>query len=280
MFVLPHDATGGSTTHKKKSNLGVRKTCLSRKRLPSSIMTLLTRVVILLQLLLLHTVIINAVPPAEARVKPWHHEAPTLRLNLPSNQTTPNILSNELTAFPPGPPEHQFIYTLPGTSSAIIFYPLGFIPHRDERLVRRLLLDALDTSLEFRADAKLPVQRGYHLRIKNMVLAVAHVLGVFELTFDSPATSIPTAQPTNPTTFPEHYEKLSEEEINEHGERLYVEITSITTTSMRGVGLPINDAEGSHDTSLEAGLATKERLKQLSAEIDAIAVFKKKRIQG
>lgn len=49
---------------------------------------------------------------------------------------------------------------------------------------------------------------------------------------------------------------------------------------MRGVGLPINDAEGSHDTSLEAGLATKERLKQLSAEIDAIAVFKKKRIQG
>ena len=88
------------------------------------------------------------------------------------------------------------------------------------------------------------------------------------------------AQPTNPTTFPEYYGKLSEEELNEHDERLYAEITSITTTSMRAVGLPINDAEGSHDTSLEAGLATKERLKQLSAEIDAIAVFKKKRIQG
>lgn len=115
----------------------------------------------------------------------FHPPAPRQQKSKKKKQTPPSLPTTHIQSpsFPPGPPEHQFIYTLPGTSSAIIFYPLGFIPHRDERLVRRLLLDALDTSLEFRADAKLPVQRGYHLRIKNMVLAVAHVLGVFELTW-------------------------------------------------------------------------------------------------
>ncbi|KAG7008649.1 hypothetical protein G7Y79_00004g012330 [Physcia stellaris] len=88
------------------------------------------------------------------------------------------------------------------------------------------------------------------------------------------------AQSSNPTTSPEYYEKLSEEELNEHGERLYAEVSSIMTTSMRAVGLPTNDAEGSHDTSLKAGLAIKERLKQLSEEIAAIAVVKEKRMQG
>ena len=87
------------------------------------------------------------------------------------------------------------------------------------------------------------------------------------------------AQPTNPTSTPEYYQTLSEEELNEHGEQLYAEVASIMTTSMRAVGLPTNDAEGSHDTSLEAGLAIKERLKQLSGEIAAIAVVKKKRMQ-
>ncbi|KAL8963804.1 MAG: hypothetical protein Q9197_007071, partial [Variospora fuerteventurae] len=62
------------------------------------------------------------------------------------------------------------------------FFPLGFIPNRNETLTKLVLREALYESLHYRTTAKI-AGHGYKLQIKNALLSVAHSTGVGDLTW-------------------------------------------------------------------------------------------------
>ncbi|KAL9007602.1 MAG: hypothetical protein Q9173_007167, partial [Seirophora scorigena] len=84
--------------------------------------------------------------------------------------------------FPPGPPEPHYLHPIIDSDLAIQFYPLGFIPNRNETLVKDVVRQALYESLNYRTTAKMP-GRGYKLQEREFLLSVAHSAGVGDLTW-------------------------------------------------------------------------------------------------
>ncbi|KAL8956991.1 MAG: hypothetical protein Q9193_005624, partial [Seirophora villosa] len=84
--------------------------------------------------------------------------------------------------FPPGPPEPHYLHPIIDSDLAIEFYPLGFIPNRNETLVKDVLRQALYESLNYRTTAKMPGQ-GYKMQEQEFLLSVSHSAGVGDLTW-------------------------------------------------------------------------------------------------
>ncbi|KAI4095731.1 MAG: hypothetical protein LQ344_001448 [Seirophora lacunosa] len=84
--------------------------------------------------------------------------------------------------FPPGPPEPHYLHPIIDSDLAIEFYPLGFIPNRNETLVKDVLRQALYDSLNYRTTAKMP-GRGYKMQEREFLLSVSHSAGVGDLTW-------------------------------------------------------------------------------------------------
>ncbi|KAL8946730.1 MAG: hypothetical protein Q9222_006914 [Ikaeria aurantiellina] len=126
-------------------------------------------------LILLYTFGINALPAIQPSLSP--------ALTLLANDTKPGFLTKELTAFPPGPPPARLFYPVPSATNLMLeFSPLGLIPHRDESLVKSVILQALFDSLEQRVTAKMP-GRGYMKQKGNFVVSVVHSAGAALLTW-------------------------------------------------------------------------------------------------
>ncbi|KAL9034342.1 MAG: hypothetical protein Q9180_005459 [Flavoplaca navasiana] len=84
--------------------------------------------------------------------------------------------------FPPGPPEDHYPYLIPNTDLGIEFHPLGLIPHRNEALVKKVLMDSIHDSLGYRVSAKMPGQ-GYWMQEGGFLLSVGHSTGASEFTW-------------------------------------------------------------------------------------------------
>ncbi|KAL8852069.1 MAG: hypothetical protein Q9221_002999 [Calogaya cf. arnoldii] len=84
-------------------------------------------------------------------------------------------------SFPPGPPEDHYPYLLPSDPNlGIEFHPLGLVPHRNEALVKKVLLDAIHATLDKRVGAKMP-GHGYQIQEGGFLLSVGHSMGASEL---------------------------------------------------------------------------------------------------
>ncbi|CAL8576558.1 hypothetical protein XPA_002433 [Xanthoria parietina] len=123
----------------------------------------------LFQLVAIHTVLAAAIRPVQS-------------IALIANLTRTGLLPSELQYFPPGPPEPHYPYIIPNTDLGIEFSPLGLIPHRNEALVKKVLLDSIHDSLGYRVSAKMPA-RGYMMQEEGFLLSVGHSTGASDFTW-------------------------------------------------------------------------------------------------
>ncbi|KAL8905144.1 MAG: hypothetical protein Q9207_002803 [Kuettlingeria erythrocarpa] len=122
----------------------------------------------LLFLFLLHALAINAANPIRPPV------------DLINNLTRGGFL--RFGFFPPGPPEKKYLYIIPDTDLGIVFTALGQIPTRNEAIAKKVVLDAIHDSLDYRIVAKMPGQ-GYKVQQGNFLMSVSHSAGASELTW-------------------------------------------------------------------------------------------------
>ncbi|KAL8927863.1 MAG: hypothetical protein Q9172_001163 [Xanthocarpia lactea] len=87
-----------------------------------------------------------------------------------------------LNSFPPGPPMQHYLYLIPDTDLGIEFSPLGQVPRRNEALVKKVIMEGIHDSLEYRVTAKMP-GHGYKVQESGFLLSVSHSVGASDLTW-------------------------------------------------------------------------------------------------
>ncbi|CAF9932854.1 MAG: hypothetical protein HETSPECPRED_008462 [Heterodermia speciosa] len=131
-------------------------------------------------LFLIRASVVTALPSSPIRANPSSNK--DLWSDRHGIVTKAGSLANDLSIFPPGPPEERFYYPIPDTDLLLQFSPIGKPPFRREAFAIQAVVDAIHTSLGYKTTAKLPSE-GYKINIGDVILGVSHYVGKRDLTW-------------------------------------------------------------------------------------------------